>query len=153
MKNYLLIILILFPVLVACSKKAEKVELKYSVEEIDNLAHETGHSNEKNGGGLNLSDYSPGVNRLESKALMFKRLTFFAVSFETVEQARTEALRLNQYYARNWLFDRVEGEPILEDYLMEKFKAINPKRHIQRVPKKHEEGHGKSHESAPSEHH
>jgi hypothetical protein len=148
MKNYLLVIL--FSVLVACSKKAENVELKYTLEEIDNLAHETSHSNEKNGGGLKLSDYAPGVNQLESKALMYKRLTFFAVSFESTEQARSEALRLNQYYARNWLFDRVEGEPLLEDYVINSFKAVNPKRHIQRTPKIHEEGHGESSEAHKS---
>jgi hypothetical protein len=146
----ILITLFLILALVACSKKDEKIELKYSVVDIDNLAHETSHSNEKGEGALKLSDYAPGVNHLESKALMYKRLTFFAVSFDTVEQARSEALRLNQYYARNWLFDRVEGEPILEDYVIETFKGINPKRQIQRVPKKHEESSGEAHE-APHE--
>ena len=68
---------------------------------------------------------------------MFERLAFFAVEFETEDQARAEALRLNQYYARNWLLDRVEGEPVLEDYVIETFHAINPKKRIQRVPKKH----------------
>ncbi|MDD4973293.1 MAG: hypothetical protein PHY93_03035 [Bacteriovorax sp.] len=145
-----LIILFVILALVACSKKDEKIELKYSVVEIDNLAHETSHSNEKGESGLKFSDYAPGVNSLESKALMYKRLTFFAVSFDTVEQARSEALRLNQYYARNWLFDRVEGEPILEDYVIETFKGINPKRQLQRIPKKHEESTSESHEAAPA---
>ena len=63
---------------------------------------------------------------------------------------KKEAERLNQYYARNWLFDRVEGEPILEDYVITHFKATNPNREIQRKPKveahgehgEHGEGHG-----------
>ncbi|MDO9181739.1 MAG: hypothetical protein Q7U04_04995 [Bacteriovorax sp.] len=144
--------LILISTLFACSKKAEKVELKYSVEEIANLAHEASPSNEKGEDGLQFSDYAPGVNRLESKALMIKHLTFFAVSFQTTEEARSEAIRLNQYWARNWLFDRVEGEPILEDYVIETFKAINPKRKIQRIPKKHEATHEAVHEAAPAHH-
>lgn len=131
--------------MISCSKKKEVVELKYSLVEFDQLAHAATPSKEKGEDSLQLSDYAPGVNRLESKALVIERLTFYAISFEKVEQARAEALRLNQYYARNWLFDRVEGEPILEDYVITTFHAINPKRKIQRVPKTHAPAHGTGH--------
>lgn len=128
-------------VVAGCSKKQQNTEPRYTAEEFMALAHESEPSNEKGEGALKLSDYSPGVNKLDSRALKYKRLTFFAVAFETTEEARSEALRLNQYYTRNWLLDRVEGEPILEDYVIETFKAANPKRHIQRVPKKTEASH------------
>lgn len=97
-------------------------------------------------------DYSPGVNKPNSKTLIYERLKFYAVEFETEEQAKSEALRLNQYYSRNYLLDRVEGEPILEDYVIATFKGANPNRAIQRVPKKegHSE-HGAEHGSAPHE--
>lgn len=137
--------------LFSCSKKKEVVELKYTVEEFTHLAHET--SNESGSKGPNFSEYAPGVKPIESKALVYKRLPFYAVSFEHVEQARLEALRLNQYYARNWLFDRVEGEPILEDYVIKTFHAINPKRKIQRIPKPEAAAHGEAHEALPSAHH
>lgn len=137
MKKKLFIFLFLITTFFACSKKNEEIELKYSVLEIDNLAHESERGHEKNGDGIKFSDYAPGVNPVESKSLIYKRLSFFAISFDKVEQARSEAFRLNQYYARNWLFDRVEGEPILEDYVIETFKASNPKRQTQRVPKTH----------------
>jgi hypothetical protein len=138
------IILICFSVLISCSKKSGVVDLKYTVEDLANTLHETSLGSDKAEDALKISDYSPGVNRLESKSLVYKRLTFYAVSFESSELARKEAIRLNQYYSRNWLFDRVEGEPLLEDYLIEKFKAINPNRTIQRVPKKHVESHGET---------
>jgi hypothetical protein len=138
LKTKIVLILFVFSFL-SCSKKEKTLEPKYTAEEFLALAHETSASNEKGEDGLKFSDYAPGVNRLESKALMYKRLSFFALEFDTPEEARSEALRLNQYYARNWLFDRVEGEPVLEDYVIETFKAINPKRHIQRVPKKADE--------------
>ncbi|MGZ3807229.1 MAG: hypothetical protein ACXVCE_04025 [Bacteriovorax sp.] len=120
----------------SCSKKVQKAELKYTAEEFTALAHEASSSPEKGEDGIKFSDYSPGVNKLESKALMYKDLPFFAVEFESEEQARNEALRLNQYYSRNWLFDRVEGEPVLEDYVIETFKATNPQRKVKRVPRK-----------------
>ncbi len=137
-------ILICFSVLISCSKKSSVVDLKYTIEDIANTLHETSLGSDKAEDALKISDYSPGVNRLESKSLVYKRLTFYAVSFETSELARKEAIRLNQYYSRNWLFDRVEGEPLLEDYLIEKFKAINPNRTIQRVPKNHIDSHGET---------
>ena len=137
--------------LLACTKKEKNIELKYTVEEMANLLHETSPSNERGEGALKLSDYATGVNHLESKALKYKRLSFFIVSFNSEELARSEALRLNQYYVRNWLFDQVEGEPILEDYIIETFNAINPKKRIQRIPKK-VEGHVESHDVAPAHH-
>ncbi len=150
----------LFLSLVACSKKHEAPSLKYTVEEFNALNTEAYPSGDKGEDAIKLSDYSPGVNRLDSKGYIYKRLVFLAVEFETEEQAKAEAMRLNQYYIRNWLFDRVEGEPILEDYVITHFKAINPNRKIQRKPKveAHGEGHGEAahgevHGEAHSEHH
>lgn len=144
MKRILIIFILFTSLFLSCSKKKEIVELKYTADEFDQLAHEATPSREKGDNPLKLSDYASGVNVKESKALVYNRLSFYAVSFETVEQARAEALRLNQYYARNWLFDRVEGEPVLEDYVIATFHAINPRRKIQRTPKLH---------AAPTIHH
>lgn len=153
MKQPLLIfLLVLTSLTLSCSKKVKVEEVKYTLEEFDKLAEAASPIKDKAQDGFNLADYAPGVNRLESKALVFNRLTFFAVEFETETQARSEALRLNQYYARNWLFDRVEGEPVLEDYVIETFKAINPKRNVQRVPKKHAPEHGAEHGETHGEH-
>ena len=110
--------------------------------------HETSPSHAKDDEAIKFSDYGPGAIRIESKALVYKNLIFYAIAFKNTEEANNEALRLNQYYARNWLFDRVEGEPLLEDYLIERLKASNPKRQIQRVPKKPTAEHGEGHEAA-----
>ena len=131
-----------------CSKKQALTEPKYTALEFMALAHEAEPSHEKAEDALNLSDYAPGVNRLDSTAMRYNRLVFFAVEFDSPTQAMNEAKRLNQYYTRNWLLDRVEGEPILEDYVIKTFKAANPNRKIQRVPKKeegHEEAHSETH--------
>lgn len=150
MKEVCKIIILSSVLLVAasCSKKKVDPELKYTEVEFNHLANETKAARAIGVDAINFADYSPGVNLMESKSLEYKRLPFFAISFETETQARNEALRLNQYYARNWLFDRVEGEPILEDYVIVTFKATNPKRKIQRVPKM------QTHKTqAPAEHH
>ncbi len=118
-----------------CSKKVVEPELKYTQEEFDLIMNSTSAILDKEAANaINFSDYSTGANRGISKALIYERLSFAAIAFETQIQARAEALRLNQYYSRNWLFDKVEGEPILEDLIIVKFHAENPKRTIQRTP-------------------
>jgi len=138
----------------SCSKKQENTGPKYTAEEFLALSHEASVTNEKGEDAIKFSDYSPGVNKLDSKTFRYNRLVFFAIAFETEEEAKSEAKRLNQYYSRNWLFDRVEGEPVLEDYVISTFNAQNPNRSVQRRPKKaqgHGEAHGEAH-AAPAHH-
>jgi hypothetical protein len=127
-----------------CSKK--KDELKYTPEEFSHIMGTTSAQDDKNtANAIIFSDYSPGVNRLNSKAMIYERLSFAVLEFENEKQAKDEAMRLNQYYSRNWLFDKVEGEPLLEDLVIFKFHAINPKKYTQRKPVNHpHEGHGEA---------
>nr|BDT28097.1 hypothetical protein BHI3_15630 [Bacteriovorax sp. HI3] len=118
-----------------CSKKKEAPDLKYTLEEFNLILDSTGAAGDKDAANaIKFEDYAPGVNRVNSRPMVYQRLSFAVVEFETEKQAREEALRLNQYYSRNWLFDKVEGEPILEDLMIVKFHAANPKRRVQRKP-------------------
>lgn len=118
----------------SCSKKHEEAGLKYTDEEFTQLLNQSGATVDKTASLIKFSDYVPGVNKVTAKQLVYERLQFFALEFESEAQAKAEALRLNQYYTRNWLLDRVEGEPILEDLVILKFHAQNPKRTVQRKP-------------------
>ena len=119
----------------ACSKKAPEANRLYTPEEFNAIMDTTAAAADKNtANAINFSDYSPGIDRVNSKPLVYERLSFAVLQFENEKQARDEALRLNQYYSRNWVFDKVDGEPILEDLVIVKFHAINPKRHTQRKP-------------------
>ena len=132
----------------ACSKKKVDHNSFYTPEEFSHILDTTTAKDDKiPENAINFSDYSPGVKRATSKAMVYERLSFAIVEFETQDQARNEALRLGQYYSRNFLFDKVDGEPILEDLVIVKFQAINPKKHTQRKPvnippKDHGESHG-----------
>jgi hypothetical protein len=118
-----------------CSKKEVAPVVLYTQEEFDGIMNTTSATADKNNANaINYSDYSPGVDRVNSKAMIYERLSFAAIAFETEKQAKDEALRLNQYYSRNWLFDKVEGEPLLEDLVISRFHAANPKRRTQRKP-------------------
>lgn len=122
-------------IITGCSKKEVAPVVLYTQEEFDGIMSTTSATADKNSANaINFSDYSPGVDRVNSKALIYERLSFAAVAFETEKQAKDEALRLNQYYSRNWLFDKVEGEPLLEDLVISRFHATNPKKRTQRKP-------------------
>lgn len=120
----------------ACSKKQAEVEPVYTLEEFNAILATIPATPDKNtANAINYSDYSAGANKLNSRPMEYQRLSFTLIEFESVKEARDEAMRLNQYYAKNWLFDKVEGEPILEDLVIVKFHATNPKKRVQRKPK------------------
>lgn len=134
MVKFLILVMSLM-IISGCSKKEVAPELKYTVEEFDAIISTTSATPDKTASNaINFSDYSPGVNRVSSKPMIYQRLSFAVIAFETEQQAKGEALRLNQYYSRNWLFDKVEGEPLLEDLVIARFHAVNPKRRTQRTP-------------------
>ncbi len=74
--------------------------------------------------GIHCSDYGPGCVRGYTAQVVGYKMIF--VEFKTVKQARNEALRVNQFFSRNWLFDDVRGEPPLEKFFKQVFEAKNP---------------------------
>lgn len=149
MKVRLLLIFALF-LAFACSKKQVEVEAIYTEEEFTKITHSLTSVNAVKENAIPFHEYSSKVNQVNSKAFIFNKLLFFAIAFNSVEDARNEALRMNQYYSKNFMFDQVEGEPLLEDLVISTFKATNPKRKIQKVVKApaHGEAHGSPHGEA-----
>lgn len=64
--------------------------------------------------------YSKGMIANSYKILAYKNLSFLIVEFESAELAKAEAVRLKQYYYKNWLIDEVRGEPSLEELITNK---------------------------------
>lgn len=153
MRQGFFFILLMTAFLLSCSKKHKEVEPIYTPEEFQVLSEHLTTVNPTGENAIPFHEYSPKVNKLISKVFIHERLRFYAIGFDSVEDARAEAKRLNQYYSHNFMFDQVEGEPVLEDYVITQFKAVNPNRTVQRVPKKHETSHESPHgEAAPAHH-
>ena len=143
MKRKLLILIFSLFSILSCSKKQTEVEAIYTPEEFAKVTEHLSAVNPTGENAIPFHEYSPKVNKLISKTFIHERLRFYAVGFDTVEDARTEAKRLNQYYSKNYMLDQVEGEPVLEDMAITLFNAKNPNRAVQRVPKN--SGHGGGH--------
>jgi len=63
------------------------------------------------------------VRAIEVKVGLLKMV---CVEFLSYQEAYNEAKRLKQWYYKNWLFDEVHGEPVLEGFLKKTYGAKGP---------------------------
>lgn len=107
-----------------CSKKVKNVDLIIKAGDIYAVAEQKKIEEVKSAEeAIDFSQYSMGVNPYTSKAFKFNDLVFYAIEYPNQESALNEAKRLNQYYLKNWLFDKVQGEPILMELIETTFGA------------------------------
>lgn len=131
-------IIVFFSLLIsfACSKKEVVVERLKADELIKSLGPVVElKKDDPRSVPFRLEYYGPGLVPDSYKILSYRDLGFLAVEFESEEAAKNEALRLKQYYHKNWLFDEVANEPSLEDLIIYKIHAVNPSLPVQRTPK------------------
>ena len=57
------------------------------------------------------------------RRIKVRLVELIVIGFETEEQAKKAADLYGQYYARNWLFDDVAGEPVLESFVKKVYNA------------------------------
>ncbi|WP_127717385.1 hypothetical protein [Halobacteriovorax sp. HLS] len=60
------------------------------------------------------------------KRIKVRLVELIAIEFESEKDAKAAAKAYDQYYARNWFFDDVKGEPVLEDFVKSVYDAKNP---------------------------
>ncbi len=56
--------------------------------------------------------------------IIVKRIEMIALYYEDQDDALKAAKRAKAYIARNWVFDDVVGEPILERFVKQQFGAV-----------------------------
>ena len=61
------------------------------------------------------------------KRIKVRLVELLVIQYETSKQACLAALEVNQWHSRNWLFDDVTEEPVLESFVKKVFKAKKPK--------------------------
>lgn len=104
-------------------------ELKYSKEELLKKAQAADPSvslilPDKLTGAVFCSDYPAGC--LSAHIVRVQGLDLIAVEFETAEKAEYAAKKIRGFYLRNWVFDDVRDEPVLEKFVTEKLQAKRP---------------------------
>ncbi|MFP5457261.1 MAG: hypothetical protein ACLGG7_00885 [Bacteriovoracia bacterium] len=122
--------LCLLLVFFACSKK----EVLYSKEQMFGLAPHEGTDRVEIVLARSINDAVPcsnyGEGCLSAHTLKTRGLGFIAVEFNSSAAAEASARRIYGYTYHNWLFDDVDGEPLLEDWVVTYFqaKSFNPKK-------------------------
>ncbi len=114
MKTFLFLLFLIF--FISCKEK----EPIYTKEELYNLAKE--HDSNmafilpKNmQEGIKCEDYTEGC--LSGHTVKIRGLEMIGVEFSTHQQAKDAAKKFRGYQLRNWMFDDVSGEPLLEDFM------------------------------------
>lgn len=74
--------------------------------------------------GVSCSDYSAGC--LSAHIVRVQNLDIIAVEFMNGEQAFFAAKKFRGFYTRNWFWDDVTGEPVLEKFVTEHLEAKKP---------------------------
>ncbi len=110
--------------LLGCTK-----ELKYTKEQLYSKALKADSSTSfvlpKNlSDGVQCTEYTEGC--VAGHNVQVQKLDFIAVEFMNEAQAKHAAKKVRGYYSRNWLFDDVAGEPILERFVTEHLEAKKP---------------------------
>lgn len=73
------------------------------------------------------TNYGPGCVLGSGKRVELKGVEIVVVEFENEQLAKEEALRLDQMYARNWLFDEVMTEPVVKSFIKRVYGATSPR--------------------------
>ncbi|GAB4022624.1 MAG: hypothetical protein Fur0010_25850 [Bdellovibrio sp.] len=68
-------------------------------------------------------NYGAGCVPNTGKRLKIRKVQLIILEFENEEAAKEEAMRINQWYSKNWLFDNVTDEPVLIDFVKKAFDA------------------------------
>lgn len=114
---------ILVSVTASCTKK----EVIYTKEDMLALAPQEGSEKVEILLARNLNDVIPcsnyGEGCLSVHRLRAKNLEFLAIEFTDGALARQAALRIRGWTVKNWLFDDVEGEPVLMRWLEQHYQG------------------------------
>lgn len=128
MRNTLFPLLILALSILTASCE-EKVELKYTKEELYFRATAIDPDikfilPKSLSEGARCEDYSK--NCLSAHFVRVKNLELIAVEFMSEKDAIFAAKKYRGLFLRNWMFDDVVGEPVLEKFMMDKLEAKRP---------------------------
>lgn len=67
--------------------------------------------------------HTEGCIEGSGKRIKVRKVQLPVIQFEKEHQACVAAKKINQWFAGNWLFDQVSGEPVLESFVQEAFQA------------------------------
>jgi len=74
--------------------------------------------------GVSCTSYSEGCH--SAHIVKIRNLDIIAVEFMNQDQAILCAKKIRGFYSRNWVFDDVTGEPILEKFVEKNLGAKKP---------------------------
>lgn len=83
--------------------------------------------------GIKCSDYGEGC--IAGHNVLVLGLEMIVVEYDSSENAKKAAMVIDAYYVKNWLFDDVYGEPVLEKFAKKAYDAIRARDELKKSSK------------------
>lgn len=129
MRLFLILSLLAFVQACSCSKEEPKftqleiIELGRKIEpNLEEVIFDLNNTDDPNR--IVCSKYGPGCVPNTGKRLKVRKVELIVLEFESEKMAKEEAMRINQWYSKNWLFDNVTNEPVLIDFVQKAYGAV-----------------------------
>jgi hypothetical protein len=103
-------------------------EMWYKARDIDSTIELVGIGNADASRRILCKDYGPHCIKRSGRRILVNMVELIVIGFESEQAARTEALRIGQWYGHNWVFDDVANEPVLQDFIIKAFQAKDAKK-------------------------
>lgn len=68
--------------------------------------------------------YGPGC--INGTYVRIRGIEIHVIQYTDEDSARRAATRFNAFYRYNWLFEEIQNEPILQDFVKTQYKAKRP---------------------------
>ncbi|EQC43780.1 hypothetical protein [Bacteriovorax sp. Seq25_V] len=124
----ILIFIGLFLFMAGCSKEETYTpqDMFFMAYNFDNSIEEVRIAASDPSKSVKCSSYGEGCIEGSPKRFKVRLVEMIVAQYHTKKGACLAALKIDQYYVRNWLLDDVKGEPVLESFVKEVYDAKNP---------------------------
>lgn len=76
---------------------------------------------------IDCKKYPPGCIYAYRGGVKDLRLDMIFINYDTADNARLAAAKIDQYYIENWVIDEVADEPLLEKFILKAYpEAVRP---------------------------
>ena len=76
---------------------------------------------------IHCTNYPEGCIPYSPKRFKIRLVEMAVIQYRSQSLACQAALKLDEYYVGNWIFDNVKNEPVLESFVKQVYNAKNPK--------------------------
>lgn len=83
---------------------------------------------------INCTFYGHGCK--SGMRMKMNELLLVAIEFDSEDHAKRAAIKFDGYYKKNWFFDEISNEPILQDFVIKVYGAVRARTELEKQKEK-----------------